>query len=418
MKPKSVMFIAGEASGDLLGAELARALREELADAEGGPTTDYQPLRGGLEPRFFGAGGPRMAAAGVRLAFDLTAHSVIGLSDVVRHYATFRRLFGQLLRLARERQPEAIVCVDFSGFNSRFARAVKRYARARRDWFHDWDPKLIQYVSPQVWASRAGRARQLARDCDLLLSIFPFERAWYAARVPGLPVEFVGHPLVDRYQREEATRSEGTARPGQDAQATAKPTVVLLPGSRRAELKRHLPVVLEAARRLAAAAPVSFRMVLPNESLAQYARPYAARAPGLEVQVGGLAAALARADLALTKSGTVTLECAFFGVPAVVFYKTSLSTYLVGKRLVKVKYLAMPNLLADAPVFPEFIQGAATGERLAGAARELLCDAARRAEVKRRLTAVVASLGPPGAARRAAKAIAWLLGETKSGNTR
>ena len=193
------MLIAGEASGDMLAAELVRALREEAALAEVSPTTDYQPLQASLEPRFFGAGGPRLAAEGVELALDMTQHSVTGLSDVLVNLLKFRRLFRQLFQLARERQPDAIICVDFSGFNRRFAHAVRQYARTHADWFHAWAPKLIQYVSPQVWASREGRAYQMARDYDLVLSILPFEKEWYAERVSQLPVEFVGHPIVDRH---------------------------------------------------------------------------------------------------------------------------------------------------------------------------------------------------------------------------
>src|SRR6185369_11938603 len=131
MKPKSFFLIAGEASGDILAAELVQALRRELADAEVAPTTDFQPLYTSLEPRFFGAGGPQMAAAGVDLAFDMTAHSVIGLSEGLRNYLKFRRLFHQLLRIAQEREPDVIICVDFSGFNRRFAHAVKRYIHSR-----------------------------------------------------------------------------------------------------------------------------------------------------------------------------------------------------------------------------------------------------------------------------------------------
>src|SRR2546428_175990 len=199
MKPKSFMVIAGEASGDLLAAELVNMLRQEFAEGDPIITSDYQPLYTSLEPRFFGAGGPRMAAAGVDLAFDMTAHSVIGLSDALKNYFKFRRLFQELYNLALDREPDAIICVDFSGFNLRFAQAIKEYVRAHRDWFHTWDPKIIKYVSPQVWASREGRVRQMARDFDLLLSIIPFEKEWYAKRVPQLPVEFVGHPIVDRY---------------------------------------------------------------------------------------------------------------------------------------------------------------------------------------------------------------------------
>src|SRR5439155_16703601 len=166
MKPKSFMLIAGEASGDLLAAELVQALRDEFAAGEPILTHDYQPLYASLEPRFFGAGGPRMAAAGVDLAFDMTAHSVIGLSDALKKYFKFRRLFDQLYKLTLDREPDAIICVDFAGFNRRFAHAIKEYVRSHLDWFHAWNPKLIQYVSPQVWASREGRAYQMARDYD------------------------------------------------------------------------------------------------------------------------------------------------------------------------------------------------------------------------------------------------------------
>ncbi len=213
MKPTSFMLIAGEASGDMLAAELVRALRQAVPEAGARPATDYQPLHAGLEPRFFGAGGPQMAAAGVELALDMTVHSVIGLSEALRNYLKFRRLFHQLFQLARERQPDAIICVDFSGFNRRFAHAIRQYTRARADWFHDWNPKIIQYVSPQVWASREGRAYQMARDYDLVLSIFPFEKAWYAKRVPQLRVEFIGHPIAERYG--DGARDEGRGARGQ-----------------------------------------------------------------------------------------------------------------------------------------------------------------------------------------------------------
>jgi lipid-A-disaccharide synthase len=392
------MLIAGEASGDTLAAELVRAIRLEQAEAEAIPTADYQPLHTSLEPRFFGAGGPQMAAAGVDLALDLTAHSVIGLSEVLANLLKFRRLFHQLFLLASERQPDAIICVDFSGFNRRFAHAIRQYAHARADWFHDWQPRIVQYVSPQVWASREGRARQMARDFDLVLSIFPFEAEWYAKRVPQLRVEFVGHPIVDRYGPGRMSQREGRVD-------KVAPKVLLLPGSRAGELRRHLSVMLEALDLLRAKVPgLRGRMVLPSQTLVQQAK--ALRLPtGLEVQAGGLPEALGEADVAIASTGTVTTECAYFGVPTVALYKTSWGTYQIARRIVKVSYLAMPNLLANEPIFPEFIQGAATAENIVRAALELLRDEARRARVKARLGEIVASLGSPGATRRAAKAI-------------
>ncbi len=186
MNPKTFMLIAGEASGDLLAAELVSALLAASKQSEDGRV-----------PQFFGAGGSRMAAAGVELAFDLTQHSVIGVSDVLKNYFKFRRLFHQLLALAIERKPDAVIGVDYGGFNLRFGHAVKEYVRENP--FANWNPKIIQFVSPQVWASRPGRANLLAADYDLLLSIFPFEKNWYAKRVPKLRVEFVGHPMVERF---------------------------------------------------------------------------------------------------------------------------------------------------------------------------------------------------------------------------
>ena len=402
MKPKSFMLIAGEPSGDSLGAELAVALRRELAAAPPTATTDAQPLYTSLEPRFFGAGGPQMAAAGVDLSFDMTAHSVIGLSDVIRNYLKFRRLFYRLYQLALDRQPDAIICIDFSGFNRRFARAIRRCVRPRADWFHDWRPRIIQYVSPQVWASREDRAYQLARDYDLLLSIFPFEKEWYARRVPHLRVEFVGNPITERYRHH--------AFGNRDFHVKSPPTVLLLPGSRPKELTLHLPVMLATLGKLRDAFPgLRAQMVLPSQPLADQARALGAGAQ-LEIKTGGLPDALAEADLAVASTGTVTLECAVFGVPTVAIYKTSWSTYQVGKRIVKVRYLAMPNLLAGEELFPEFIQDSATAENIAPAGIELLRNENLRMKLKARLAEIIPTLGGPGASLKAARAILDLVG--------
>ncbi len=393
------MFIAGEASGDLNAAELVWALREKAVAGSLDTTAEVQPLRTALAPRFFGAGGPKMAAAGVDLAFDLTQHSVIGISDVFKNIFKFRRLFQQLFRLALERQPDVIVGVDYGGFNLRFGRAIKQHIRANRSRFNNWNPKIVQFVSPQVWASRPGRAHQLADDYDLLLSLFPFEKEWYARRVPKLRVEFVGHPMIGRSLESEV----------QSLKSGSVPTVLLLPGSRVDEVRRHLPVVTGAFELLRRDLPgLRAKMVLPNAALLQSVKSIGLPS-GLELQIGDISSALAEADLAITKSGTITMECAAFGVPAVVFYKTSWPTYLIGRQIVSVKYLAMPNLLAGEEIYPEFIQDAATSENIARAALVLLRDESRRAVVKAKLAEVVTSLGGPGAASRAADAILSLM---------
>jgi lipid-A-disaccharide synthase len=406
------MLIAGEASGDLLAAELIGALRQRVLAETSDPTTDVQPLRTALAPRFFGAGGPRMATAGATLAFDLTQHSVIGISEVLKNYLKYRRLFHQLLRLAIERQPDVIIGVDYGGFNLRFGRAIKKFVRAHRRRFNNWNPKLVQFVSPQVWASRPARANTLAENYDLLLSIFPFEKDWYARRVPKLRVEFVGHPMVGRFDP-VGTRLTTSLTSSDDVNfgnaVERVPTILLLPGSRADEVRRHWPVVTGAFGLLRRELPaLRGKLILPNEALAQSARTFGVPT-GLELQVGGLTAALAEADLAITKSGTITVECAMFGVPAVVFYKTSWPTYLIGKQMLTVSHIAMPNLLAGEEIFPEFIQTAATPENIARAALELLRDGARRQIVKAKLATIVSSLGGSGATARAAEAIVGLL---------
>jgi lipid-A-disaccharide synthase len=393
------MLIAGEASGDRLAAELVGPLRKRVLRDSVDQTDDVQPLLTELAPHFFGAGGPRMKAAGVELAFDLTRHSLIGISEVLKKLFELRRLFKALFRLAVERQPDVIIGVDYGGFNLRLGKAIKNYVRRHRKEFAPWNPKLVQFVSPQVWASRPGRAWTLANNYDLLLSIFPFEKAWYARRVPTLRVEFVGHPMVERNSKSKVQRPR----------SAESPMVVLLPGSRPDEVRRHLPVVTGAFELMRKEIPsVRGKIVLPTDTLVAVAKSFGLPS-GLGIQTAGLADTLTQADLAITKSGTITMECAMFGVTAVVFYKTSWPTYLIGKQIVNVPYLAMPNLLAGEKIFPEFVQHAATPENIARAALDLLRDETRRRTVKAALEKVVASLGGPGAAGRAADAIVSLL---------
>ena len=403
------MVVAGEASGDMLAAELVVAMRRELLAREDGDSADVQPLRTALDPRFFGAGGSRMAAAGVELAFDMTKHSVIGFSEALKQVFKFRLLMQQLVRLALQRQPDVVVCVDFHGFNGRFTAAVKQAVRSQRGTFNNWNPEIVQFVSPQVWASRSGRVYGMAQDLDLLISIIPFEKDWYAPRVPRLRVEYVGNPIVERHlNAERGTRNAEQTLPSSTLNPSSSSRILLLPGSRPDEVRRHLPLVSETAKRIAQSMSAEFIAIAPNETLAADVRT-ALQSLNCRVQVGGIAGALRTADLAISKTGTVLMECALFGVPVVAFYKTSWPTYWIGKRIIQVKWISMPNILADEEVLPEFIQDAATPENLSAAALDLLQNQARRALVKSKLKQIVASLGEPGAAGRAAKLVADLL---------
>jgi lipid-A-disaccharide synthase len=298
----------------------------------------------------------------------------------------------------------------------RFGHLVKEYVR--HNPIGSWNPKLVQFVSPQVWASRPGRARQLEADYDLLLSIFPFEKEWYAKRAPKLRVEFVGHPIKDRIQNPQSRIQK------------ANPLILLLPGSRKSELSRHLPVMLGALEYIRGQVPgVRAKMVLPDKKFLKNVWWYFARQAGIRhkfpeqwttkmvdfiaaevgfnfiIQIGNVPEALAGADLAITKTGTVTMECAFFGVPAVTIYKKSLLGLAIDLGIITVKSLTMPNLMAGEAVYPEFLAEAATPENVALATLRLLRDEARREQIKAKLARVVASLGEPGASRRAAAAI-------------
>jgi lipid-A-disaccharide synthase len=217
--------------------------------------------------------------------------------------------------------------------------------------------------------------------------------------VPELRVEFVGHPMMGRFE-------QPTVHSPQSTVSKAMPTVLLLPGSRKAELQRHLPVMREALKLIRSKIPnVQARMVLPDEALGRLAKSFGADE---EIQIGNLPEALTRADIAIASTGTVTMECAFFGVPTVTLYKTSWLTYQIARRIVTITSLTMPNLLANEAVYPEFVQDAATPANLAGAALNLLQNESRRQKIKSQLAEVVSTLGGPGAPKRAAEAILHL----------
>lgn len=388
------MLVAGEPSGDQLASELVHALRATCPHGT---------------PRFFGAGGPRLAGVGAECLLDLTQHALIGL-PTLGEYFKFRGFRDQLIRLAEERKPDVFIGVDYFGFNSRLAEAIlKSRPPSNR-------PRIVQFVSPQVWASRPGRAHRMESTHDLLLSILPFERAWYQQQAPGLAVEFVGHPMVDRHNLELNTGSAIKTAP--QPMSPESQVVLLLPGSRRGEIARHAPVLLEAAALIAnRMIEVQFRMIVPNQELASLVEPMLTQHPQIALQLGGLNEALPSATLALASTGTVTLECAWFGVPFIALYKTSWMTYQIGKRIIAVKHLAMPNLLAGKTVAPEFIQDQATPTNLAAEAIAILTNPERQRRMKVELKAVVSTLGTPGAVTRAASAIWRLLQPPSQANT-
>ena len=364
MNPRSLMFIAGEASGDAHAAELIKALRAQAPDLT-----------------VFGAGGPKMKDAGMELLLDLTEHAVVGLVEVLKNYAKFRNIFWDLVREAEKRKPGAVVLVDFPGFNLRFAAQMKlRHI------------KVIYYISPQLWAWHASRAKQIERDVDLMLVIFPFEKDWYAKHAPKLRVEFVGHPFVER------VKDEGGGMKRDEK------LVLLLPGSREREVQKIWPIMAKTVDLM----PQDIRFVAAavNKEMASMMVAH----PRVEVAVGKAHELMQRAALAITASGTATMECAFYGCPMIVVYKVNWLTYVVGRMVVTVNWLAMPNVIANRAIVPEFIQQDATPMRIAARARHLLEDTGTREVMQHELARVVASLGGPGASQRAARLILGVTG--------
>ncbi len=381
------MVIAGEPSGDNLAAELV--------------TEISQAYPGEFCPRFFGLGGARLREAGVDLLEDMTRNTVFGLVEALKKYRHFKAIFDRALQSAIERQPDLVILVDFGGFNLRFARALRRHLKSVKGNFQNWAPKIVYFVPPQVWASREGRAATLAETVDLIVSIFPFERDWYHERYPSLPVAYVGDPMATRFNS-QLDSSEFRAKRA----VGGTPRIAILPGSRKQEVDRHLPIILEALERIRNHKPIKATVVTPSTELCA---PYEHLAgPDVSWQVGNLEAVLRESDLAIASSGTVTRECAYLRVPTVVIYKLSRLTYEIAKRIVKVKFIAMPNILADKMVFPELIQETATPTAIAQEAVQLLEQEGRK-ELMMDLERVVLSLGPPGATKRAAEAIVKLL---------
>ena len=372
--PRRLVLVAGEASGDLHGAALVAALR--AAD----PTLEFS-----------GIGGPRMRQAGVALSDDLTRLALIGVVDVLRHFGTFRRVFYRILDHIDTWKPDAVICIDYPGFNLRLAREVKR----RR-------LPLIYYISPQVWAWHQSRVRLIREVVDHLVVILPFEPDFY--RPHGIRADFVGHPLLDLV-RPTVTRE--TFLSGEGLSPTMK-TITLAPGSRVGEINRHLPLMLEAAARIARTHPGTQFLLptlptLPEAIYTQHLQRY--RDLALRVVPGKMYDALNAADLVLVASGTATLETAIAERPMIIVYKTSFWTWLPARLVVRLPYIGLVNVVAGKQVVPELIQFDATPERLAREALAILDDPKRQEQMRQELRQVKAKLGEPGAAARAARSI-------------
>jgi lipid-A-disaccharide synthase len=367
-----ILIVTGEASGDLHGANLAKALKA-------------------LDPKvsLSGIGGAAMQAAGVQLIRDIAQLDIIGLVGPSALMAVARR-FLAMRRLFRSERWDAVVFIDHPGLNLRYAYFAKAAGL-----------RVLYYIAPQIWAWRSGRIYWIKRRVDHVMVILPFEKALYDGA--GIPCTFVGHPLLDAvspsYDREALRRSFGLR--------AGVRVIGLLPGSRRAEVQALLPILLEAAEHLLRRDPgTQFILAQASTIHDNLLQALLRESPVPVIVVKDQASeVMAVSDLVLVASGTATLQAAVVGTPMVLLYRTTAFTYWLGRLLIRVKWIGLVNLVANRSIIPELIQGDATAQQVYEQARRILDDRAVYDEMTRSLAQVKAQLGEPGASMRAAEVV-------------
>lgn len=366
-----IFIIAGEVSGDTHAAGLLRELKA-------------------LEPdvKVIGLGGPKMRELiGEGIEDWVEIAGVVGLWEVVKMYRYFKEKLDAVLDSILDQKPEAVILVDYPGFNLRLAKALRRGG---------YKGRILYYISPQVWAWKKGRVKTMAQVLDLMICIFPFEKEFY--ETSGLRTEFSGHPMVDRVV---TLKREWKREPG---------LVGWFPGSRLNEVRRLFPIMMDAAKAIKEAVPnARFAVSAANETLAGFMRNMADEHGMPEakrwIETGTVYDLMQRAEAGAVASGTATLEAACFGLPYTLIYNVSWPTYIIGKLVVRIKHLGIVNILARREVVKELVQGQLNAGSLARATGDLLASESKRQQLQKELAEVVATLGSGGAYARAAQAV-------------
>ena len=366
-----VMLIAGEASGDLAGAGVVRALKRR------DPGCDL-----------YGIGGDKMQAEGMQLVYHVRELAFMGFWEVLQHLPLVRSVERTMEALLAARRPDVVVLIDYPGFNLRFARTVKKSGM-----------KVVYYIGPQVWAWNPGRVKKMKGCIDKMLVVFPFEVETY--RREGIDVEFVGHPLLETLAEPQG-RTEFCTRYGLNP---GLPVLGLFPGSRRQEIERIFPSMLGAARMLHASAAVQVAVGVASVLEFDFVRSFLRGDFPVRLIQHATYDVMKNSDVAVVTSGTATLETACFQTPMVVVYRTSWLTYFIGRMLIRVGMIGLVNIVAGRKLVPELIQGAMTPRSLASEVLGLLEHEDRRKEMSRELAAVKERLGTAGASERVADAI-------------
>ena len=375
----TVLFSAGEASGDQHAAHMFEEMQRLFPGIKG-----------------LGMGGAKMRQAGIDIRVDSSGIGVIGLVEILKHYGEIRRALTALKRIVTDEKPDLLVCVDYKEFNLKLARFAKSQGI-----------KVLFYVSPQVWAWQPGRVKTYGKAIDMMAVIFPFETRYYEAE--NVPVRYVGHPSVDKVHPLRG-RAEDFELFGLDP---ARPVVGVLPGSRSNEIKRMLPVMLEAVAKLAVSRP-ELQFILPqadsigDAELAAYLDHTAVAITVVKQQPYD---AIQCCDAIMTTSGTASLEIALLGIPMVIVYRLAAFSYWLGKRLVKIPFIGLPNIIAGKAIVKELIQEQLTADNLAHEISRLLADDSYRQTCLDQLQAVKRQLGDGGGSKNMAELALEMLGQ-------
>lgn len=384
MTAKKLMVIAGEKSGDFHASRIIASLRQLSPSIE-----------------VFGVGGEKMARSGAEILKDITGLAVVGFTEVLKSYLKFRRLFRFLVEVARQRKPDAVLLVDYPGFNLRLASALKSLGIT-----------VIYFVSPQIWAWGRNRIRKMRKLIDHMIVVFDFEVPIYDEA--GISVTYVGHPLADVLQP-SVSREEFRQRQGIPAEAKV---VALLPGSRLNEVRSHVPLMGKTAERILRQLDgTEFLLPAASEELAKECRRLIEKhriSARVRILDDATYDAVNASDAAVVSSGTATLETGCLGVPLVVIYRVSRLTYLIARRLVTIRNIGLINIVAGKTIAPELVQHRACPEPIADEIVRFLTDSGLNRTVREELSGVRAKLGPPGAPERAARVILDVLGQKET----
>jgi lipid-A-disaccharide synthase len=369
--PLSVMFSAGESSGDQHAANMFLELKKHQPDIKG-----------------FGMGGAKMALAGIDIRYDSGSIGVIGVVEVLKHYGEIRRALKLIQQLVSTERPDLLVCVDYKEFNLKLARFAKQCG-----------VKVLFYVSPQVWAWRPGRVKTYGKAIDMMAVIFPFETTYYDAE--NVPVRYVGHPSVDKVHPQRS-RLEDMAIFNLDE---SNPVIGLLPGSRANEINRLLPIMLAAAEILQARIPgIQFMLPQADSISDELLESYMDRSPvKITVIKNQPYDVIQCCDVVMTTSGTATIEIALLNVPMVITYKLADLTYWLGRWLVNTPFIGLPNIILGKGFIKELIQHEATSENLAEEIERILTDKFYADQMRDNLNQVKQQLGQGGGSKNMAE---------------